>query len=388
MNCSIPWLSAGIVFLLMAVVPAIACPRLFRDRFREPAPVQFLPPIPPNSDQPPAQPKAADAFEPPAGEVLLFAYRAEGVQIYECQAKKDDPTMFEWALKAPEAILFDDRGEKVGVHLAGPSWEASDGSKIVAAKKASLKAPGGLAVPWLLLQVDSHTGAGAFDRVTFIQRVDTWAGLPPSAGATKENSGKQARVKYQATYRFYAPAVGDTDSAFSIELRQAVNRMGDLAAESKDDELHKQAATFARDHSNDENAFNSVKKGLSLRKRGGLGIGSKAGVYDADGIEHYMMRQTRTPAKLLTVGELKAAGDDLTRAADVLQAIAILTRQYAPKEKKPGKDPLEWTKWADQMKLAAVDLKAAVQADKPEGARQAFLKVRNTCDACHAAFRE
>ena len=146
------------------------------------------------------------ALEPPKGNVVLFELRAEGFQVYECKPKANDPAGFEWVLKPPDAILYDERGEKAGTHGAGPSWRANDGSKVVAAPPiAKAPAPGGKAVPWLLLQAKSHEGKGMFSKVTYIQRVDTWAGLP-AAAATKDNAGKELRVKYEATYRFLGAA--------------------------------------------------------------------------------------------------------------------------------------------------------------------------------------
>ena len=136
----------------------------------------------------------------------MFSLRAEGVQIYECKPTKDNPMQYEWALKAPDAVLYDDRGNKAGMHYAGPTWEATDGSKVVAAKKESAAAPDGRAVPWLLLQAKSHEGTGVFSKVTYIQRVDTWAGMAPAEPATKDKAGKEVRVKYEATYRFYGMA--------------------------------------------------------------------------------------------------------------------------------------------------------------------------------------
>jgi len=152
-----------------------------------------------------AQPQEKpDPLAPPKGNVLLFELRAEGFQVYEGKPKAGDSAAFEWVLKAPDAILYDERGDKAGTHGAGPNWLANDGSKIVAAKSASAPAPGRNAVPWLLLQVKSHEGKGVFSKVTYIQRVDTWAGLP-SVAATKDNAGKELRVRYQATYRFFGP---------------------------------------------------------------------------------------------------------------------------------------------------------------------------------------
>jgi hypothetical protein len=199
MNRSIPWMPVVGVLLSLAVAPVLACPHLFQSPFLVPKPFE-APPLPQEVRAPTETP---ESIEPPKDSVLLFTFRAEGVQIYECQPRKDKADAFEWVLKAPHATLFDEHGQKAGTHTAGPTWEANDGSKVVAAKKASSNAPGGRAVPWLLLQAQSHEGSGVFSKVTYIQRVDTWAGLHPTAGATKENAGKQVRVKYEATYRFY-----------------------------------------------------------------------------------------------------------------------------------------------------------------------------------------
>jgi hypothetical protein len=138
--------------------------------------------------------------------VLAFELRAEGFQVYECRAVAGNTTEFQWVLKAPDAILFDDRGNKAGTHFGGPTgptWQAGDGSKIVAVKIAEAPALGGRAIPWLLLQVKSRQGDGVFAKVTYIQRIDTWAGRAPTTGATKETVGKTTRVRYQATYRFF-----------------------------------------------------------------------------------------------------------------------------------------------------------------------------------------
>src|SRR5512145_297981 len=59
----------------------------------------------------------------PATEALSLVAEAIGVQIYECNASKEESTRYEWIFKAPEADLFDKAGNKIGKHYAGPTWE-------------------------------------------------------------------------------------------------------------------------------------------------------------------------------------------------------------------------------------------------------------------------
>lgn len=46
-------------------------------------------------------PFVPENLRPPATEVLSLETAATGVQIYECNARKDQPTRFEWVFKAP-----------------------------------------------------------------------------------------------------------------------------------------------------------------------------------------------------------------------------------------------------------------------------------------------
>jgi hypothetical protein len=142
------------------------------------------------------------ALRPADGVVPLFRVRAEGVQVYECKVKGDEA---EWVLKGPDAELFDERGNKVGRHYGGPTWEDRDGSKITAEKQGAVDAPGGAAIAWLLLKVKTHEGKGRMSGVTYVQRIDTWAGLPPDR-PTRADVGKEVRVKYEATYVFFGPS--------------------------------------------------------------------------------------------------------------------------------------------------------------------------------------
>jgi hypothetical protein len=144
-----------------------------------------------------------DQLKAGANESLATIVPAKGVQIYECRARKDQPGGYEWAFVAPEADLFDWRGERIGRHYAGPHWEASDGSKILGPVKGRADAPAADAIPWLLLAAKSVGPAGSFSNVTSIQRVNTVGGTAPKSGCSQATAGTPARVSYTADYYFF-----------------------------------------------------------------------------------------------------------------------------------------------------------------------------------------
>ena len=147
--------------------------------------------------------KVPEKLTPGANESLAMIVAAKGVQIYECRARKDQVGGYEWTFVAPEADLFDARGNKVGRHYAGPHWESTDGSKILGTVKAPADAPVGDAIPWLLLTAKSVGSEGSFSKVTSIQRVNTVGGVAPKAGCSQAAAGTPARINYTADYYFF-----------------------------------------------------------------------------------------------------------------------------------------------------------------------------------------
>jgi Protein of unknown function (DUF3455) len=143
------------------------------------------------------------SLQTPADQQLLFKVVAQGDQIYVCQAKADQADQFEWTLKAPEAVLLNDKNQKVGTHYGGPTWESADGSAIVGQVKAKDNAPQADAIPWLLLEVKSHKGEGQFSAINWVQRVNTSGGKAPKTGCDRDQQGKQTRSGYSADYQFY-----------------------------------------------------------------------------------------------------------------------------------------------------------------------------------------
>ena len=145
-----------------------------------------------------------DKLKPGANESLVLIVPARGVQIYECRAAKDRAAAWEWTFVAPEAELFDTRGNRIGRHYAGPHWESADGSKIVATVKERHDAPLAGAIPWLLLAAKPVVAQGAFGKVTSIQRVNTVGGQAPATGCSQAAAGTAARIGYTADYYFFS----------------------------------------------------------------------------------------------------------------------------------------------------------------------------------------
>jgi hypothetical protein len=107
-------------------------------------------------------------------------------------------------LKLPRknAELWNEAGQKVGRHYAGPTWEGNDGSKVLGEVVERANAPDADAIPWLLLKATSSEGAGAFSTVTYVQRLETVGGVAPTEGCSEPTAGVEQAVPYRATYAF------------------------------------------------------------------------------------------------------------------------------------------------------------------------------------------
>lgn len=146
-------------------------------------------------DRTPDLPDACSTLEVDEGNKLAFHAYATGAQIYRWNGTS-------WIFVAPDAKLFANEQfkGKIGTHYVGPTWESNSGSKIVAAKIDECT-PDTTAIPWLKLQKVVTDGPGIFERVTFIQRVNTTGGLKPTLTGT--TMGEERAVPYAAEYYFY-----------------------------------------------------------------------------------------------------------------------------------------------------------------------------------------
>lgn len=128
------------------------------------------------------------------GSQLVFHAYAEGVQIYQW----DGAT---WAFRGPSANLYADVGGTglVGIHYGGPTWKSNSGSLVVGRLNTPCEV-GPADIPWLLLDGIRSEGAGVFNGVTSIQRVNTVGGRAPTAPGSL---GEVRNIPYTAEYFFY-----------------------------------------------------------------------------------------------------------------------------------------------------------------------------------------
>jgi hypothetical protein len=156
------------------------------------------------------RPTVPEAIEAPATATPVLRWFAKGTQNYTCTAKADGSGAA-WKLTAPEAKLFaspDDGASQVGLHGAGPTWAATDGTRFVGngamAKKAA--SPNPSAIPWLLVPRQDGDTTGTLGGVTYAQRIETVGGQPPATGCDTTTVGATVKIPYSATYVFYRGA--------------------------------------------------------------------------------------------------------------------------------------------------------------------------------------
>jgi hypothetical protein len=136
-------------------------------------------------------------------EIHIDKVHAEGVQVYECKATATGALV--WQFREPVAVLIQN-GKTVGKHYAGPHWDFTDGSVLMAKVVATAPAADANDIPLLKLEVTKRSGAadGLFLEVTTIQRVNTKGGVATGACS---NAGALLSVPYTADYVFYRKLV-------------------------------------------------------------------------------------------------------------------------------------------------------------------------------------
>ena len=150
-----------------------------------------------------AAPSAPGPLRVPGNQELLRQLHATGVQIYQCQPAKNDPSRWEWSFKQPEARLSTAMGRTIGRHYGGPTWEANDGSKVTGEVIARSESAKPNSIPLLLLRAKATSGKGIFSGVKYIQRLNTVGGNAPAVACRNEQAGQELRASYTADYLFY-----------------------------------------------------------------------------------------------------------------------------------------------------------------------------------------
>lgn len=148
-----------------------------------------------------AEVEIPEQIKVPEGYSPVLTVHAKGDQIYQCSLNKGE---YSWETQAPDAKLFDEQGKIVGNHTAGPLWEYKEGSRVVGRVVKKIDMAPGSAISWLLVEVISHKGDGLFSNVSFINRINTQGGLPPTSGCDANHLGGEKRVAYTADYVFYS----------------------------------------------------------------------------------------------------------------------------------------------------------------------------------------
>ena len=117
-----------------------------------------------------------------------------GVQMYTWNGAN-------WGPAVPSATLFDDDGNIVATHFAGPRWKSNSGSIVLGGVVQPTVTVDTNAIPWVKLEALTTEGPGIFADTKFIQRVNTTGGKAPAANGTF--IGQVASVPYTADYFFY-----------------------------------------------------------------------------------------------------------------------------------------------------------------------------------------
>ena len=129
----------------------------------------------------------------PAGSVLVLHAYGVGVQIYRWNGTS-------WGFVAPSATLYADANNQgvVATHFGGPTWQSNSGGTVVGTV-ANRCPVDPASIPWVSL-TGVADGPGIFEKVTFIQRLNTVGGNAPS---TPGSLDEVVKVPYTADYLFY-----------------------------------------------------------------------------------------------------------------------------------------------------------------------------------------
>ncbi|MCI0638058.1 MAG: hypothetical protein L0Y72_04850 [Gemmataceae bacterium] len=161
-----------------------------------------------------------------------------------------------------------------------------------------------------------------------------------------------------------------------------VKKIADLLRKGDKDGAAKEAASFSKKIG--EDGLVEVMYLFKLRKKGGWGVGDKAGVITPDGIELKLIGLARDG---ITPATLKKESAALEEMGHVISAIGEVARQFPPKMDKGKKTKKDWLAWTDDMRATGIKLAEASKAKGAQDVKTAAAKLNNSCNLCHSMFR-
>ncbi len=177
------------------------------------------------------------------------------------------------------------------------------------------------------------------------------------------------------------------DDEVPKDVKEAILKIADLIDKGKMDDAKKEAEDLVKKKKYDPltvGKFKDPMHALSLRTKGGLGVGSKPGEFKPDGVEAQIMSLGK---KALTATALKKDADELKKMAEITVAVADITAAATPKKDDGKKKVKNWEKWTKEMRDAALELKAAAEKKDSKAILNAAKNLDGSCTSCHQDFR-
>jgi len=168
------------------------------------------------------------------------------------------------------------------------------------------------------------------------------------------------------------------DSTLPAELEKVSK---DATGKKWDDAVKDTAGTAKKYEP--EQTMHLMAKRNPANTKGGVGIGSKPGVIDPDGIEAKIINMIRQG---IPQGEMANAAD-FKKMADQVAAIAAITTSQKPEKKKEDPDGAIWKKTSADMFEKAKDFGKAVEGKDQAKIKAAAKALDGTCKECHTVYK-
>ena len=165
------------------------------------------------------------------------------------------------------------------------------------------------------------------------------------------------------------------------EMNSALAKIAKAIESGDDATAKKEAQALAKKIDDLDDLMHSFKP----RDKKGLGVGSKAGVVQPDGIEQKLNAISRDG---ITPGQMKKEAENLVEAAWMTAAIGEVTVFKAPEKDKGKKTKARWTQYSKGTVAAAKEMAKAAKDMDVNAVKTAAVKVNNQCNSCHMYFRD